>query len=158
MTNAWRAGATPVSIPSERAGATWADFGTGRPSWTTHTEQRLGPGICYLATVRPDGFPRVHPMGVQFRGDGAYLSLLPSLPKGHDLRRTGHFALHCTVEDSTGGDGTVILRGLDQTAPRSSRNTQRGWISLELLVEEFTSTRYDPDRQAPVTRRWQWRP
>jgi hypothetical protein len=52
-----------------------------------------GVGLGYLATVRRDGAPRLHPVCPILSGDGLYLFLGPS-PKTHDLRRDPRYALH----------------------------------------------------------------
>lgn len=142
--------------PSDPVGGavTWLAFEAADPEAAAHARARLGSSICYLATVRPDGWPRVHPVGVRFRDAGAYLSMLPGSPKGQDLVRNGRYGLHCTVEDATGGGGEVMLRGVARSAPPSQPDEGRGWISFELLVLEVLLTRYDQAQARPETRRW----
>jgi hypothetical protein len=50
--------------------------------------------IMYLATVRRDGAPRVHPVCPIWSGDAMYIAVAPVSPKRHDLRRDGRYALH----------------------------------------------------------------
>jgi hypothetical protein len=52
-----------------------------------------GVGLAFLATVRPDGRPRVHPMCPLITDDGLFAFIIPS-PKRHDLERSGAYALH----------------------------------------------------------------
>ncbi|MGH2405330.1 MAG: pyridoxamine 5'-phosphate oxidase family protein, partial [bacterium] len=50
--------------------------------------------MAYLATLRGDGAPRVHPV-TPIVGEGRlFLFMEPTSPKGHDLRRDGRYALH----------------------------------------------------------------
>ncbi len=49
---------------------------------------QFGPGLGFLATVRKDGGPRVHPFCPTICGDGIYGLIGPS-PKRHDLLRDG---------------------------------------------------------------------
>jgi hypothetical protein len=55
--------------------------------------------IAYLATVRRDGSPRMHPICPIFTQSGIYVAVAGSgrqapSPKRFDLRRDGRFALH----------------------------------------------------------------
>ncbi len=36
----------------------WADFEAGDGELAAFVQRRLTHGLCYLATIRPDGFPR----------------------------------------------------------------------------------------------------
>ena len=50
-------------------------------------------GLGFLATVRRDGGPRVHPVCPVFLGDRLYVMVIPG-PKLDDLRRDARYALH----------------------------------------------------------------
>jgi hypothetical protein len=54
---------------------------------------QFGVGLAYLATIRPDGGPRLHPMCPLIAEDGLFAFLIPS-PKERDLLRDGRFAMH----------------------------------------------------------------
>jgi hypothetical protein len=54
---------------------------------------QFGVGLAFLATVRPDGGPRVHPMCPLIVEDQLLAFIVPS-PKLGDLRRDGRYALH----------------------------------------------------------------
>lgn len=41
----------------------WSEFALHEPQFAQHAGKRLGEAPCYVGTVRPDGFPRVHPVG-----------------------------------------------------------------------------------------------
>ncbi len=51
-------------------------------------------GLGYLATIRKDGGPRVHPVCPVVAAGGLYVFIGNQSPKVHDLRRDGRFALH----------------------------------------------------------------
>lgn len=51
-------------------------------------------GLGYLATVRKDGGPRVHPVCPVLAADGLYVFVGNHSPKLHDLKRDGRYALH----------------------------------------------------------------
>jgi len=50
--------------------------------------------VGYLATVRGDGMPRVHPVSVALADGGLFIFVLAHTPKLADLRRDGRYALH----------------------------------------------------------------
>jgi len=52
-----------------------------------------GVGLGFLATTRPDGRPRVHPMCPLIGAEGFFAFIVPS-PKQRDLKRSGAYALH----------------------------------------------------------------
>jgi hypothetical protein len=45
-----------------KAGATWDQFIGTAPQFGERARDQLGTGIAYLATVRKDGAPRLHPV------------------------------------------------------------------------------------------------
>ena len=53
--------------------ASWSDFATAEPDLASAIRallQQYGPGMAYLATVRPDGGPRVHPVSPVITDEG----------------------------------------------------------------------------------------
>jgi len=75
---------------------TWREFRDREPQIAADGTALLydvGVGLGYLATTRPDGGPRVHPMCPLITDDGLYAFIVPS-PKQRDLHRDGRFALH----------------------------------------------------------------
>jgi hypothetical protein len=76
--------------------ASWAEFEKDRPDLATAGRALLyqfGVGLGFLATVRRDGGPRVHPMCPVIHGGGMYAFIVPG-PKQADLHRDGRYALH----------------------------------------------------------------
>ena len=53
----------------------------------------FGPGLAYLATVRQDGGPRIHPI-CPVQEAGSLFAFIVNSPKRADLLRNGHYALH----------------------------------------------------------------
>ena len=75
---------------------TWGEFRSVRPDLAAAGRRFLynfGIGLGFLATVRPDGGPRVHPICPILTEDHLYGLIVPG-PKLNDLRRDGRFALH----------------------------------------------------------------
>ncbi|WP_433530780.1 pyridoxamine 5'-phosphate oxidase family protein [Micromonospora sp. CA-263727] len=76
--------------------ASWSDFAADEPRLADGIRlllQQYGPGFGYLATVRADGGPRVHPVSPVITDDGLYCFVINS-PKRRDLERDGRYALH----------------------------------------------------------------
>lgn len=76
--------------------ATWTEFTDEAPELAAAIRglvHQFGPGLGYLATVRRDGGPRVHPVSPVITDDGLFCFLLDS-PKRRDLDRDGRYALH----------------------------------------------------------------
>jgi hypothetical protein len=76
--------------------ATWADFEAAMPEMAEAGRALLlqhGPGLAYLATVRKDGGPRIHPI-CPVIADGILFAFIGRSPKLHDLLRDGRYALH----------------------------------------------------------------
>lgn len=82
---------------------TWASLALTRPDLASAGQDLLyqfGVGLAFIATVRPDGGPRVHPMCPLIHEGGLYGFLVPS-PKRNDLIRDGRFSLHSfSAEDN----------------------------------------------------------
>lgn len=93
--------------------ATWSEFAAAAPEMAA-VATSLWPGIhalaageaqveggqtfgvAYLATVRPDGGPRLHPF-CPILADGSLFAAIPtSSPKGNDLRRDARCVIHAT--------------------------------------------------------------
>lgn len=143
----------------------WHDFALAEPELSAFGEDRLKSGPAYLATVRADGMPRVHPV-TPIIGEGHLLLFMePTSPKGHDLQRGSGYALHCWVSSNDGGEGEFWLTGqalfTDDPAMRELAATygyqpQDHYILFELFeltVESAFSTIYTTTGE-PIRKRW----
>ena len=77
--------------------ATWSRFAAEQPEFAEAGRQLLyqyGPGLGYLATVRADGAPRVHPICPFLSGDDLVMFIVTGTPKYVDLIRDGRVAIH----------------------------------------------------------------
>lgn len=89
----------------------WCDLERDEPELGTAGRQLLyqfGPGLAFLATVRPDGGPRMHPICPVIAEGGLYAFIVES-PKLGDLRRDGRYALHTFPPEHT--DDEFYLTG-----------------------------------------------
>ena len=76
--------------------ATWQAFEQAAPELATAGRALLyqfGPGLGFLATVRRDGGPRVHPICPLIVA-GRLVAFIGDSPKRIDLLRDGRYALH----------------------------------------------------------------
>ncbi len=140
----------------------WQDFANAAPDLAAFGEQRFKAAPAYLATVRANGLPRVHPVTPIIAEGHLLLFMEPTSPKGHDLQRGSGYALHATVADSGGGGGEFAVTGhavltddpgLRELATRYGYQPKDIYILFELSVESAFSTTY-PDGGAPVRKNW----
>ncbi|MBI3170410.1 MAG: pyridoxamine 5'-phosphate oxidase family protein [Chloroflexi bacterium] len=143
---------------------TWKTFEVQSSELAEFARTRLHSKVAYLATIRKDGSPRVHPF-TPIIGEGHFFVFMePTSPKGHDLRRDPRFAVHCAVSDTSGESGEVFLSGrtsfiedreIRAVAVRvSSYEPAERYILFELHLESVTTTEY-PEEGGPIRRRWE---
>ncbi|HTY80950.1 MAG TPA: pyridoxamine 5'-phosphate oxidase family protein [Candidatus Bathyarchaeia archaeon] len=128
--------------------------------------QQFGPGLAFLATVRPDGAPRLHPVCPVLSGDRLFVLITAASPKRRDLERDGRFALQSFPQPKPGSDefylaGTAVL--VDDASTRAAiladakHQPEPSEVLFELLLERVMHTRWeDPLTPAmrPVHRTW----
>jgi hypothetical protein len=86
----------PSSLKRVDGHSKWGELRRLRPDVAEGGRQLLyqvGVGLAFLATIRPDDGPRLHPFCPILSGDGMFGFIIPS-PKQRDLRRDGRYALH----------------------------------------------------------------
>lgn len=77
--------------------AHWSDMAIAQPAIAEAGERLLRPlgeGVAYLATVRKDGGPRVHPVMPVLAEGRLYVFVVRMSWKYRDLARDGRYALH----------------------------------------------------------------
>jgi hypothetical protein len=111
----------------------WQEFTQQAPELAAFGKTRFQSEVAYLGTLRPDGSPRVHPV-TPIMGEQLFLFMEPTSPKGKDLQRDGRYALHCSVENSSGGGGEFYVKG-------------RATLSTDPLVRQqaLTVSPYKPE-------------
>jgi hypothetical protein len=91
---------------------TWTEFSRCQPALTAAGRAQLyqvGIGLGFLATVRPDGGPRVHPVCPVISAAGLHV-LIVAGPKQADLRRDSRYALHSeTCPPPREEDGFAVI-------------------------------------------------
>jgi hypothetical protein len=122
-------------------------------------------GLGYLATVRRDGGPRVHPVCPVLANDGLYVFIGNHSPKRSDLLRDGRYALHTFPDRDVDDEFTVSGRAvpIDDAAIRTivyDTYTATGAFTsddtlFELLLERALHAKYGPRPSwPPVYTKW----
>ena len=92
-----------VFTASRDSWVSFGDFAEDEPHLAASLRALLhqyGRGMAYLATVRPDGGPRIHPVSPIVTDEGLYCFVIDS-PKRRDLHRDGRYALHTFPSEHT---------------------------------------------------------
>jgi hypothetical protein len=73
----------------------WADFATEAPDIATAGVRLIGDfTVGYLATLREDGAPRVHPVSLTLAEGALFVFVIAGSRRAQDLRRDPRYALH----------------------------------------------------------------
>jgi len=89
----------------------WGEFAKAKPDMAKFGEKRLSYRVMYLATIKPDSYPRVHPF-TPFAGSGRLFAFMePTSPKAKDLQRNGMYSMHSLVTDMHGTNGEFQIGG-----------------------------------------------
>jgi hypothetical protein len=143
--------------------ARWDEFEADAPALAAFGKALLLVPPAYLATVRTDGRPRVHPVTPIVGAGRLFVFMEPTSPKGRDLRERRSYALHNGVPDTHGSGGELWLIGEadlveDPDARRSaiaasSYEPAERYILFELGIDEVRCNGYG-DVELPQPRRW----
>ena len=89
--------------------ATWAEFEAAEPEIAALGRSMLVPfKIAYLATVRRDGAPRVHPVSPFVIAGRLFVATPPASPKARDQMRDGRYVIHALPGED---DAEFRIRG-----------------------------------------------
>jgi hypothetical protein len=88
----------------------FAQLEASAPSIAAFASKRFGAtGLCLVATLRADGWPRISPMEVLRVGDHLYVGSMPGAVKAKDLQRDPRCCVLTTVADREDLAGEVKL-------------------------------------------------
>jgi hypothetical protein len=151
--------------------ATWREFEQAAPSLAKRGREILynfGVPLGYLATVRKDGAPRVHPF-CPIVCDGGLYGLIGPSPKQRDLVRDGRCAIHSFPlpdrDDEFFLSGRAVLHedpSLEKSVRAAYLATGGGSDGIERLFEfhierALLSTykkRGEPNNWPPTYQKW----
>jgi hypothetical protein len=114
--------------------ATSLQFATDQPvlaAQAHHNLYEVGIGLGFLATVRPDGAPRVHPVCPIVSEAGLHVLVTPG-PKQRDLRRDGRYSIHTETCPPPNHEDGCMLTG---TAHEVSDSAVRDVVLAQLRKE-----------------------
>jgi pyridoxamine 5'-phosphate oxidase-like protein len=146
----------------------WAEFAAAMPDMAAAGQRLLyqhgGPGLGYLATVRGDGGPRVHPVCPHIAEGRLWVFIGAPSPKRHDLLRDGRYALHTfssgKKDDEFYVAGTAaacaddaLIREVRASLPFNSEDDDEPFV---LTIERALLSIYPgpPPSWPPVYTRW----
>jgi hypothetical protein len=87
--------ASKTAVVRNIATASWGDFAEAEPEMAKVLTSSLDwIPITYLATVRKDGSPRVHPVCPIIGKGRMFVAVNQSSPKRFDLKNDGRYAMH----------------------------------------------------------------
>jgi hypothetical protein len=140
--------------------ASWSEFTAATPQLAVAVRALLmqyGPGMGYLATVRPDGGPRVHPVSPVITAEGLFCFVVDS-PKRQDLERDGRYALHSYPPEDSDDEAYVAGRAhpVGDTAVASRlagalrASSQVDWRLFELTIDVAMVRRHGPTGALPL--------
>jgi hypothetical protein len=115
----------------------WAEFAHARPDLAEAGRRLLyqfGVGLGFLATVRPDGGPRLHPM-CPLVTEEALVGFLQPSPKRQDLHRDGRYTLHCFPPDDN--EDAFVVSGRALLVKHPGRRQQ---ATAQFLAERQLTT------------------
>jgi len=145
---------------------TWAEFAAVEPEMAEFGLKRLKYLVMYLATIRKNGYPRVHPFTPFVASGHLFAFMEPTSPKALDLQRNGLYSIHSLVTDLNGTNGEFTLAGRAQLVTTSTTrelavkgcpySPKERYILFEFKLEECMTNTYVDG--APNTRHWKEKP
>jgi hypothetical protein len=128
--------------------------------------EQFGPGLAFLATVRADGAPRLHPVCPVLSAGRLFVLITAESPKRRDLERDGRYALQTFPQPKPGSDEFYIAgtaTHVENAATRADvladakHRPEPSEIAFELSIERVTHTRWEhplTPEMRPVHRTW----
>ncbi|HEU5107418.1 MAG TPA: pyridoxamine 5'-phosphate oxidase family protein [Micromonosporaceae bacterium] len=140
--------------------ASWSEFAADAPRLASAIRslmEQYGPGLGYLATVRPDGGPRVHPVSPVITDEGLFCFVIDS-PKRRDLERDGRYALHSFPPENSDDEAYVAGRArpvtdreqVDRLATGLRATRQVDWQLFEFDVHVAMLARHGHTGAVPL--------
>jgi protein involved in temperature-dependent protein secretion len=147
----------------------WKDFAADEPQMAETGRallEQFGPGLAFLATVRSDGAPRLHPVCPVLTNGRLYVLITRASPKRGDLERDGRYALQTFPQPRPGSDefyvagsARLVRDGATRAAVLAAAKhmADAAEVAFELGLERVMHTRWeDPltPQMRPVHRKW----
>lgn len=141
--------------------AKWAEFERADARLAGFGRERLDGRVCFHATLRRDGGPRVHPVEPWVAAGLLMVRFRRQSPKVREVARDARYALHSPMDNPEGVGGEFLVRGWMEQISRDhpaaiqiARDTRTSLAFYALSVEEAVATTYEGADRDPVYRRW----
>ena len=142
----------------------WKTLEDAAPELAAFGAERVHDQVAYLATLKPDGSPRLHPVRPVVAGGHLFVFSEPTSPKVGDLERDGRYMLHGTATGESPWDLREFAveghaRRVADADTRAVANAGSGFprderlVLFELGVAAASSTVYRADGK-PSRQRW----
>jgi nitroimidazol reductase NimA-like FMN-containing flavoprotein (pyridoxamine 5'-phosphate oxidase superfamily) len=139
--------------------ATWAEVAATEPELAAAGERLFRAfTLAFLATVRADGGPRVHPVTITVQDGRLWVFLVHGTPKRADLLRDPRYALH-TFPSFPGGtvdsyvDDEVVVFGTARPVEDDETRAAVAAVHNDTVHERDLLFELDVDRAQHKTRR-----
>ena len=141
--------------------ATWAEFERADAELAASGRELLDGRVCFHATLRRDGSPRVHPVEPWIASGLLMVRFRGGSPKVAEVAGDPRYALHSPMDNPNGEGGEFLVRGrmmpVTPDHPAAAEVVQTTRVPLAfytLSVDEAVGTTYEGKELDPVYRRW----
>ena len=141
----------------------WREFEVGSPDLASLGASLLSRKIAFLAMIRKDGSPRIHPIRPIIGEGNLFIFIDRRSPKRNDLLRDGRYAIHCSVFETNGLSSEFMITGIDQVVdnPEIRQRAIDLWgaevpakyAQFEFSIDRAIVTEYTEERK-PIRYRW----
>jgi hypothetical protein len=116
----------------------WSDFAEEAPhiAEVFLRRHKATGNLCFLATLRADGYPRISPMEPRITDGRLILVGMPNTYKFRDLERDPRFSLHTATVDTHLKDGDAKVWG-------EARNVQDDALHKQFADDLFAESGFD---------------
>ncbi len=134
---------------------TWKEFAAAEPELADIGRSLLFQfkvGLAFLATVRKDGAPRLHPACPVLSNDRLFVLVVPTSPKRQDLLEDGRYALQSFPQPKPGSDefyvaGKAVLvddaRARADVLRDAEHMADASETTFELWIDRVMHTRWE---------------
>lgn len=148
---------------------TWQEFADSDSELAANGQAQLfqfGVGLAFLATIRKDGAPRLHPVCPVLSDGHLYVLVQPNSPKEQDLVRDGRYALQAFPPPKEKSEEFYVTGRAERvedsaTRARVFRDARHRWredeVLFELRLERVMYTTWEnwgTPNLRPIHRKW----
>lgn len=118
--------------------ARWSEYAAGAPIVSEVFQRRHAATgqLCFLGTLRADGWPRISPVEPTFFREDLYLLGMPDTRKFDDLARDPRFTVHTATVDTEVTEDDAKIWGVVEDIPDTD-------LHQALAVDLFERTGFD---------------